>query len=376
MIKRIILTVILAAVVLGAIFGYRYQQESRAKAAAVARKPPPIAVTAIEVVQDTWQNTLSAVGDVESFQGITVRTEIEGRVTRIGFESGARVAIGDVLIELDATAEVAQLKALEARSRLAATTLERQRELHEKSTNTQADLDAAEAAAAETQANLEGVKTILAKKRIVAPFAGRLGIRQINTGQFLNKGDAVVSLEALNPAYVDFTLPQQEIGAVKPDLAVRVTVDAFPNRSFEGKIEAINPRVSNETRNIRIRAVVPNPDESLRPGMFCRADVLLPDQQSVSVLPSTSVVYSPYGDSVYVIVEQKAEGGAAPKWVAQQRFIKIGAMRGDQVSVVSGLKAGDRVVTAGQMKLRNGAAVQVNNAVVPTNNPNPKPAES
>lgn len=377
MIKRVLLTTLVAVLVLGAIFGYKYKTGKAAAQAAANRRPPPVTVTAAEVSQETWQNTLSAVGDIESSQGITVRTEIEGRIVRLEFESGAKVNAGDVLIELDASAEEAQLRALEARAQLAATTLQRQQELREKATNTQADLDAAQATAAEAAANVEGVKTILAKKRIVAPFAGRLGIRLVNTGQFLNKGDAIVSLEALDPVYVDFTLPQQDIGAVKAGLSVRSTVDAFPDRSFDGKIEAVDPRVNSETRNIRVRAVVANPEEVLRPGMFCRTEVLLPEKQSVFVLPSTAIVYSPYGDSVYVVSEQPASGpNGASGMIAQQRFIKMGANRGDQVAIASGLKPGERVVTSGQIKLRNGAAVQVNNAVVPANNPNPKPAES
>jgi membrane fusion protein (multidrug efflux system) len=347
----------------------------KAAATMAAMKRPAAAVATAPAAAQTWGNTLSAVGTVESFQGVTLRSEIDGRIVKLGFDSAAVVKPGDVLVELDADTEHAQLKSLEAAAKLASASLQRARELRVSNTNTAVELETAEATHAQALANVEAMQATLAKKRIVAPFAGRLGIRQINVGQFLSKGDTLVTLEAVNPAYVDFALPQQELPLLKPGLPVQVRVDAFADRVFEGQIEAINPRVSDATRNVRIRAIVPNPDETLRPGLFAQVTVMLPEATPVLELPATSVVYSPYGDSVYVVTEKAAADGSK-QLVAEQRFITTGARRGDQVAIVKGLKAGELVVTAGQMKLRNGAPVTLNNSVVPAHSHTPTPAES
>lgn len=372
---RIVLIVLVALAVLGGIFGYKYHKLGQQKAAMAARPAPVVTVTAIEAKPETWRSSLTAVGSLESYQGIVLKTEIEGRVQRIAFESGAVVKAGDALVELDAASEEAQLKSLEARGKLAEITLARAKDLRANGTNAQADLDSAEASSLEAVAAVEELKATLAKKRIVAPFAGRLGIRQVNPGQFLNKGDALVVLEAVNPIYADFGLPQQDIAHIQPGLDVRVTIDAFPGRDFKGKIEAINPRISGDTRNVRVRAVLANPDELLRPGMFGRVEVLLPEEQQVLVLPATAVVYSPYGDSVYVIKDEKAADGSVKRTVDQQ-FVQVGPRRGDQVSILKGLNAGDQVVSTGQNKLRKGAAVKVDNSIIPSNSATPKPAES
>lgn len=375
MIKRVVLTTFVALAVLAAIFGYKAHTVRKTMAAMAGMKPAPAAVTSAPATPETWRETLSAVGTVESYQGVTLRSEIEGRIIRIAFQSGAVVKAGDVLVELEADTELAQLKSLEAAAKLAAASLERARDLRRTNTNTQVDLDTAEAGYAQAVAAIEGIRATLAKKRIVAPFGGRLGIRQVNIGQFLSKGDPIVALEAIDPAYVDFALPQQDLLQLKAGLDVEVTVDAFPGRTFAGKIEAINPRVSETTRNVRLRAIVRNPDETLRPGLFARVSVMLPAETAVLQLPATAIVYSPYGNSVYVIVEKAGPDGAKQR-VVEQRFVTTGARRGDQVSILKGLKAGEEVVTAGQMKLRNGAPVRVDNAVVPANSPTPKPAQT
>jgi membrane fusion protein (multidrug efflux system) len=369
--KRILLTVLVALGVLGAIFGFKYVQLRKEKAALAARRPAPATVTTAPAVAEKWRNTLHAVGSLESFQGVTLRSEIEGRIVHVAFESGARVAAGDVLVEMDTAAEAALLRSNEATARLTELNLHRARELRQTSANTQADLDAAEATFAQAAAAIESTKATLAKKRIVAPFAGRLGLRLVNTGQFLNKGDTVVTLEATHPIYADFTLPQQDVTALQPGLAVKVMIDAFPGRTFDGRIEATDPRVSGTTRNLRARATLPNADEILRPGMFATVDVQLPEERDVVVLPSTAIVYSPYGDSVYVVA--KNDKGVL---AASQRFVKVGPKRGDQIALLEGVKAGEEVVTAGQGKLRPGTPVTINNTVVPANNPAPKPAES
>lgn len=375
MIKRVFLTTLVAVAILAAIFGYKAYTVRKAKAAMAGMRPAPATVTSASATPERWRETLSAVGTVESYQGVTLRSEIEGRIIRIAFQSGAAVKAGDVLVELEADAELAQLKSLEAATKLAAASLERARDLRRTNTNTEVDLETAEAGHAQAVAAIEGIKATLAKKRIVAPFSGRLGIRQVNIGQFLSKSDAIVSLEAIHPAYVDFALPQQDLPQLAVGLEVQVTVDAFPDRAFVGKIEAINPRVTEATRNVRLRAVVPNPDEILRPGLFARVAVQLPRETAVLQLPSTAIVYSPYGNSVYVIVEKAAPDGSK-QLVVEQRFITTGAKRGDQVAILKGLQPGDQVVTAGQMKLRNGAPVRIDNSVVPANSPTPKPAQT
>jgi len=369
--KRILLTAVVALVVLGAIFGFKYFQIRQANAALAARKPAPATVTTAPAVQEKWRTTLRAVGSLESFRGITIRSEIEGRIVRVAFDSGVRVEAGDVLVEMDTMAESAQLISNVANARLAELNLQRARELRQNGTNTQADLDGAEAAAAQAAAAIETTKATLAKKRIVAPFAGRVGIRQVNPGQFLNKADPVVTLEATDPIYADFSLPQQDVTQLTTGLPVKISVDAYTGREFAGVIEAIDPRLSGTTRNLRVRARLPNPDETLRPGMFARVEVELPDENVVIVLPATAIVYSPYGDSVYVVA--KDDKGVL---AAQQRFVRVGPKRGDQISLLGGVKAGEEVVTAGQGKLRPGSPVSINNTVVPTNNPTPKPAES
>ena len=373
--KRVILTTLVALAVVGAIFGYKILTLRKAAAAMAAMKPRPAAVTTAPAVQQNWRTLLSAVGSVESYQGITVRTEIEGRVLKIGFESGTHVNEGDLLIELESSTEQAQLTSAEAGAKLAQASLNRARELRSTNVSTAAELDVAEANHAQAIAAVDAIKATLAKKRIVAPFAGRVGIRTIDVGEFLNKGEAVVTLEAVDPAYVDFALPQQDIPQLRTGLTVRVSVDAFPDRTFEGKIEAIDPRVTETTRNVRVRAIVPNTDEVLRPGLFARVAVELPAETAVLELPATAIVYSPYGNSVYVVVEKAGDNGAT-QLVVEQRFVTTGTKRGDLVSIVNGLKPGEQVVTSGQMKLRNGAAVVINNSVVPASNPAPTPAQS
>lgn len=363
--KKFVVTLLLSLIVLGAIFGYKYLAFRQAMAARAHQQMPAVAVAVATPQQETWPTTLAAVANLTSSQGITVKTELDGLVRRVAFTSGATVAAGDSLVDLDTSREEAQLKGLDAAVRLAELSLNRARDLREKSTNSAADLDTAEAACTQAQAAAQDLRVVIAKKHIVAPFAGRLGIQQVYPGQFLKAGDSVVELESLDPIYADFGLPQQNVPVLHPGLPVQVTIDAFPGRSFPGTIAAVDPRITDETRNVRVRAVLGNADGALRPGMFGHAEVVLPAHKSVLVLPSTAVVYSPYGNSVYVI-----EHG-----VAQQRFVQTGPQRGDLIVVLHGLEPGDQVVTAGQFKLRNGMPVTINNAIVPDANPAPKPEE-
>lgn len=362
---RLVLTLLAALAVLGAIFGYKYLTMRRGMAARAGMVRPPATVSAAPAREETWPHTLTAVGSLASFRGITVKTELEGLVRRIAFESGAAVAEGALLVELDTSVEAAQLAGLEAQAKLAALNLTRARELRANGSNTPVDLDTAEAVLVQSRSAVEQLRALMAKKRIVAPFAGRLGIALIYPGQFLGKAEPIVQLEALDPIHLDFTLPQQEIGRAAVGQKIRLHVDAFPDRVFEGVIEAIAPRVSDATRSISLRATVPNRDETLRPGMFGRAEVELPGSARTVVLPTASIVYNPYGNFVYVV-----EGG-----IARQRFVQTGPQRGNLVAIVSGLKPGEATVTSGQIKLRNGSPVRVDNSVVPSANPAPTPTE-
>jgi membrane fusion protein, multidrug efflux system len=365
--KRTLLTAVVALAIVGAIFGYKYLAIRRGMAAqqAAMMARPPTTVSAAPAQEATWPNTLNAVGSLASFRGITVKTELEGTIRRIAFASGAAVAEGDLLVELDTSVEAAQLAGLEAQAKLAELNVTRARELRTNSTNTQADLDTAEATLLQTRSAVDQLRATIAKKHIVAPFAGRLGIAQVYPGQFLGKAESIVQLETLDPVYADFTLPQQDIGRVAANQTVHLRVDAYPDRVFEGTITAIAPRVSEATRSISLRASVANPTGILRPGMFGRVEVVLPGTERAIALPSAAIVYNPYGNFVYVV-----EGN-----VARQRFIQTGAQRGNLIVVLSGLKPGESVVTSGQIKLRNGSPVQIDNTAAPSADPAPKPAE-
>lgn len=364
--KRLGITALVALAVFGAIFGYKFLTIRKMMAAMAGQKPPAVTVSASPVAEETWPNTIHAVGGLKSFRGITVKTELEGLVREITAVSGRTVDQGAVLVQLDTTVEEAQLSGLEAQARLAEINVGRARELRANGTNTQTELDTAETALQQTRSAVAQLKATIAKKRIVAPFSGRLGIVQVYPGQFLSKGDAVVVLESIDPIHVDFSLPQQEIARVAVDQEVRLTVDTYPGRTFTGKISALSPRVDDATRTIDTRATLPNDGEALRPGMFARIEIVLPAKERALVIPSAAIVYNPYGETVYVLTNN----------VAEQRFIKTGASRGDLTQVREGLKAGDLIVTSGQVKLRNGATVRVDNSAAPEANPAPKPNES
>ena len=364
--KRLFLTAVIALAVLGAIFGYKFLTIKREMAAHAAMVMPPSTVSAATVTQQTWPNALSAVGTLASFQGTTLKTELDGLVLNVVAQSGALVAAGDTLVVLDTASEKAQLRGLEAQAKLAEINLVRARDLRTSGTNTPSDLDAAEASAALANSAVDQLKVTIAKKHLAAPFAGRLGIVQVYPGQFLAKGDPIVVLESIDPIHVDFSLPQQELGRLAEGQAVELIVDAYPGRTFTAKITALSPRIDGATRAIDIRATLANTDETLRPGMYARAEVMLPATEHAMVLPSAAIIHNPYGESVFVIT-----GGTV-----QQRFVKTGPQRGDLTLILSGLKAGEQVVTAGQLKLRNGSPVRIDNSAAPEANAAPKPSES
>lgn len=338
---------------------------------------PPTVVTAVEVKQDVWGESLSAPGSLEAVQGVTVAAEAPGKVVKIAFEAGALVQAGDVLVRLDTTTEEAQLRAVEATAALARANLARAKELRASGTNSPAELDAADAQARQADAQAESIRAVIAKKSIKAPFTGRLGLRLVDLGQILREGDPITTLQTLDPIYVNFALPQQRVAQVAAGALVRVTTDAAPGATFEGRIHAISPEVDATTRSVRVQATIANAGEQLRPGMYASVEVVLPKQNEVLSIPATSILYAPYGDTVFVIEEKGAEAaGARPQLVLRQQFVRLGAARGDYVSVVDGLKVGDRVVTTGAFKLRPGMPVTIDNSLAPVTSLAPKPGNT
>jgi membrane fusion protein (multidrug efflux system) len=338
-------------------------------------KMPPIAVTSMVVEEQSWQPTLDAVGTVQAVNGVTVSTDLPGIVEQISFESGQPVHRGDLLVKLDTRQEDAQLKSGEARWQLAKANLDRQKELLSKRVSAQSDYDAAIAEYTQAEAAVAETKATIERKMIRASFDGVLGIRQVNLGQYLKSGDPVVPLESLNPIYVNFSLPQQRLADLSVGREVAVQADGLPGETFHGKISSVNAVIDEATRNVMVQATLSNDDEKLRPGMFVNVSVIMPTEKRVLALPATAINYAPYGDSVYVIEKMTGDDGHSYDGVRQQ-IVTLGASRGDLISVVSGLKAGDEIVTSGGFKLMPHAEVERNNAVQPSKNPGPKPADS
>jgi membrane fusion protein, multidrug efflux system len=374
--KLLILAVVIVALVLvgGGLFWEKFPHQFGAMGKA-PNAAPVEAVTTAKAAQETWNPTLTSVGTLTAENGITISAEVAGTIAKIAFESGARVEKGTLIAQLDVQVEEAQLKSAEARAELARLNADRVRELRSKDTVSQADLDAAEAQFKGANADAEALRALIERKTFRAPFTGRLGIRQINLGQFVNNGNPVVTLQAIDLLYVDFSLPQQSVSALAVGQEVRVTTDGVAGATFTGKISAIDPRVDPSTRNLRLRATLANPEEKLRPGMFANVEVVLPAGQPTVVIPSSAVLYAPYGDSVFIVDTKKNEQGVEQR-VARQAFVRLGAARGDFVSVLSGLKPGDEIVSTGAFKLRNGSVVNVQNGLVPPPSLNPKPENS
>jgi membrane fusion protein (multidrug efflux system) len=336
--------------------------------------PPPEAVTSAKVEAAEWQPTRAAIGSLVAVRGVTLGAELPGTVREIAFESGTTVRRGAVLVKLDTSAEEAQLAAAVADASLARLNLERARRLRRGEANAQADLDGAEARAAQADATVANLRAVIAKKTIRAPFDGRISIRQVELGQVVAPGTPIASLQSVSPIHADFWLPQQVLAELTAGQRVRMRTDAFPDAEWDGEITTINPEVDTATRNVRVRATFPNDEGRLRPGMFANVEVLSSERRPVLVIPATAVMFAPYGDSVFAIEERKDEAGNT-KAVARQKFVRTGERRGDLVAVVSGLQAGETVVSSGAFKLRNGAAVAVNNALAPHAQLAPKPAD-
>jgi membrane fusion protein (multidrug efflux system) len=340
------------------------------------RVMPPTTVSSVTVKEEDWAPVLSAVGSVSAVQGAIIAAELGGVVSDIKFENGGVAKKGDVIMKLDASQEEALLRSAEAEAELARTDLERTQGLASQKVVSKAELDAAESKFRRLTAIVDQMRSSIRKKTLVAPFDGQLGIRTVNVGQMINPGQQVVALTSLDPVYVDFALPQQHLAQLSQGLEVRVTTDALPGRVFPGKLTAINSMVDSSTRNITVQATLENPDHVLRPGMFAKVEVALPEKHKILVIPGSAVSYAPFGDSVFVIEKKKDEKTGKESQAIRQQFVRVGESRGDFVSITQGLKAGEIVVSTGVFKLRNGMAVTINNELAPKPQTNPTPGDS
>jgi membrane fusion protein (multidrug efflux system) len=376
MTRKIVLAVVIVLLITGGLVGIKALQVNKLMQAGKSFAVPPESVSSTIVRQQKWQETLTAIGSVVAIQGVTISPELAGTVREIAFESGAAVSKGDLLVRLDTTSEEAQLRAAEAQLDLARINLTRAQKLREQNMVSQSDLDLAEATMKQTQANADQIRTVIEKKTIRAPFSGQAGIRQLNLGQYLDAGKPIVWLQTVTPVYADFSLPQQELSRLSNGMPVRLQLDAYPDHNFTGILSAINPGLDQATRSVGLRATFDNPNQLLHPGMFARAEVLLPAQNDVLVIPATSVLRAPSGDSVFVIESQSGEQNDKAGEKVRQQLVRLGAERGDFVAVQSGLKAGDRIVSSGQFKLRTGMSIVEKNDVVPKTAESPRPSDS
>ena len=374
MAKRMLVMLGVTAVLLTGLGFMKFRQIQSAVQAATFQ-PPPEAVTSIVVKREQWPSTTAVIGTMEAVHGVMVSADLPGVVAKINFDSGKAVREGDVLVELDTRQERAQLAALEAQRDLAKVNFGRMEQLVKEGVISRMEYDQATAQQRQTEANVGEIRATIERKTIRAPFSGILGIRKVNLGQYLSAGSAIVQLQSLNPIYVNFGLPQQALGQVHVGRDLRVTSEDIVGKAFTGRVTALDSVVDQATRNVQVQATLANPEGKLHPGMFVQVVVVQGESRPVITLPASAISYAPYGDSVFVISDLKDQKGQTYRGVRQQ-FVKVDGSRGDQVAVVSGLNPGDEVVTSGVFKLRNGAAVQVNNKVQPGNNPAPKPEDS
>jgi len=375
MAKRIVLTLAVTAVLVAGLGFVKFRQIQTAIGQAAAFQPPPEAVTTVVAGEEHWPATLSAIGTVAAVQGVEVSADLPGTVEVVAFDSGQSVREGDVLAKLDTRQELAQLAAAEAQRELARLNFERMQGLLDEQVISRAEFDRATADLRQGEARVGEIRSAIDRKTIRAPFSGLLGIRHVNRGQYLSAGDNLVTLQSLNPIYVNFGVPQQAMAELRSGRDVRISSADGKGGAFTGHITAVDSIVDPATRNIQAQATLPNPGGVLRPGMFVQAEVTLGGSSAIIPLPASAISYAPYGDSVFVVTDLKDPAGKSYRGVRQQ-FVKVGTGRGDQIGIVSGLKVGDEVVTSGVFKLRNGAAVLVNNKITPANSPKPQPENS
>lgn len=334
---------------------------------------PPTTVTSAKVQKADWAPSLTAVGSITPVQGATISAELPGMVAEIGFESGRAVKKGDLLVKLDASAEQAQLRAAQADLELAQAEFNRSQGLAKGNVISKAEFDTANSKYSAAKAAVDNMQSIINKKEIRAPFDGVAGIREVNPGQMVPAGQKLVTLQALDKVFVDFSLPQQDLEKVKVGLPVKMTTDAIEGRVFEGTLSAINSAIDPATRSVSLQASIDNQDHALRAGMFARVEVLLPKTKPTLFIPTTAVAYAPYGNSVYLIESKKDDKTGKTALVTRQQFIRTGETRGDFVAVTEGLKQGNEVVSTGVFKMRNGMEVVVDNKLAPKASLTPEP---
>ena len=379
MTKRMIIMLLLVGLVFGAIFGLSYMGDKGMNDYMDNMPIPPAAISTTKVAPQTWQSQLEAPGSVTAVNGTTLTSEAGGLITAILFESGKKVKKGDLLVQLDSADARAELARLQAQSELSDLNRKRREKLYKLEAISKSDLDAAMSEYTASRASIDSQRARLAQKDIRAPFDGTVGIRQVNLGEYLPPGGPIATLQSLDP-------PEQRVGQVEPGFPVSVITEAFPDRAFKGEVLAIEPRVDPATRNFKVRARVPNPDLLLRPGQFGKVRLDLPVSQDVVVVPRTAIDYSAYGNAVFVVQKKKVDPNAKPAeplpgappptdLEVTQRFVKLGAVRGDFIAVIEGLKSGEEIATAGLLKLRNGAPVIINNDVTSKPVTEPKPPQ-
>ena len=373
MLKKFVLVLggfLVVVLTLGAVKAAQIQKLSSAP-----HVQPATAVATIAAESIAWQPVLQAIGTLAPVEGVTISADAEGTIIKIAADSGTAVKAGDLLVELDTTVEMAQLNATKARGELARINMERAKELLESKASSKSEFDNVQAAYKQSLADEAALQALIDKKHVRAPFDGRVGIRTVNVGQYISKGRALLPLQKLNPIFVNFNVPQRQLPDLTPNQKISVRIDAFKDRVFPGVISAINSEVDPATRNISVQATIENPDEVLRSGMFAQVEIELPVGAARIVVPATAIAYAPYGNSVFIVETMKDAEGKEYLGVRQQ-IVRLGDTRGDLVAIEEGIKPGERVVSAGVFKLRNGAAVQVNDTVQPTSSDKPKPANT
>jgi membrane fusion protein (multidrug efflux system) len=375
MAKRMIIMLVTVLLIVTALGFVKYRQIQAAIQQGQSYTPPPEAVTTIKATQDDWQITLGAIGTVTAAQGVVVSADLPGLVSSIEFESGKNVKAGDVLARLDTRQEAAQLAAAESQQQLARMNFSRMQVLRDKEVVSQAEYDRVEAEAMQADARVTEIRATIERKTIRAPFSGVLGIRQVNLGEYVNAGQSIVPLQALDPVYVDFSVPQQELHDMRVGAELSITVEGTPGVAARGHITAINSIVDRSTRNVNVQATFPNRDKKLLPGMFVEASVMVGKSRTIIALPASSIAYTPYGDFVFIVENLEGPTGNTYLGVRQQ-FVKLGPARGDQVAIADGVKIGEEVVSSGAFKLRSGAAVLIANDIQPANDPTPDPEDN
>jgi len=362
-----ILMLLAVGLFFGGVFGWKAWVAYQSNTMMASTAMPPVTVSTTVATSDTWKPIIPSVGTLRAAQGVDITAQVAGMITELRFESGTVVKAGDLLAQQYVDDERARLAALEADVRLAELNLVRAKDLLEQKLNSQFEYDTAQTDRDRAVAQARNVRLLIEKKTIRAPFSGRIGIRQVDLGQYVEPGDPIVRLEALDKILVDFPISQRSIGLVGVGQPLTISVDAYPGKAFRGAVTAIAPNVRSTTRDVRLEGLIDNSSEQLLPGMFAEVEVEMPEREAVVTLPQSTITYSPYGDSVFVVTE--AAGGGDSDLVVQNRFVETGETRGDQVAVLSGVEPGETIVTAGQIKLRNGARVVVDNSVLVSNEP-------